>query len=245
VKKATIGFTALLAAAAGVSASPVTFFGEDINNGPGAIVGSLTNTRAAQTNFNNNLNGNSTEGFEGFADFTNNPNLTFTGSAGNLNASLTGNGTVRSQQITGAFATEGSKYFYVTTSGGGGGAQFTINFNSAIAAFGFVATDLSDFGATLQLNLSGGGNMNVALPNTVGSGGSTSGSAFFFGLIAEQGMEFTSITFDIASGPLNDTFGFDEMTIGDREQVNLIPLPSAAGIGLAGLGLIAVRRRRA
>ena len=228
-----------IAIAAGAAAGQTFFFGEDIGAGSAA---SIPNTSAARTLFNNSLAGNSVEDFESFSAGQAPPlNLAFTGSAGTINATLSGNGRVENTPITGAFATSGTQYLFTQTTGGGTGAQFTITFSQPIAAFGFAATDLSDFGAALTLNFAGGGGLNVPLPNTVGSGGSTTGSAFFWGVVAGTGQDFTSVTFDIASGPQNDTFGFDDMTIGDRSQV-VIPLPTAAG--LAGFGLLAVGTRR-
>ena len=232
-----------LALVAGSAAAQTTFFGEDINPNPGAsgIVTTLTNTRAAQSSFNNALAGNSTESFESFGVGATPPlGLSFTGSAGTITADLSGTGSVQSTagNAFGRAATDGNNYFE-TIATSSAATSFTITFGSPVAAFGFVGTDLGDFGSTVSLDLTNGGTTNVPIPTAAGT---PNGSALFFGVIAAPGQDFLSITFNIsASTGAADVFGFDEMTVGDRSQV-VIPLPT--GAGLAGLGLLAVGARR-
>lgn len=230
-----------------------SYFGEDLNfagQGTSLFGQTLTNTRAAQTQFLNRLDGNSVEGFESFglgAQASPIP-LSFLGSAGTIGASLSGSPLeIRSgAAFTGDFASEGSQYLFSSVQGGSVNS-FTINFDQAVAAFGFVGTDIGDIGAVLTLELANGGTTQVAVGNSIAgpNGEFISGSALFFGIVAEDlASLFTSIRFDFAS-PEFDSFGFDEMTVGDIDQVNPIPLPTAGALGLMGITAIGARRRRA
>lgn len=234
-----------VAALAGVaSAFPVTtFLGEDLTTS--VPFGTLTNTRAAQTSFLNNLSGVSTESFETQTLGAAGPfNLSFQGSAGTIGATASGTGISIQDDAFGLgqiYATDGDQYLFASTDSTGG---LTLTFDTPVAAFGFTATDLSDQGASVVLNLDNGTTTTVPLGNTVGSAGSTDGSALFFGVIAQGTATFTSVTFQIASGGAFDSFGFDELTVGDTDQVSLVPLPTGAGLAGLGLAFVGTRRRR-
>lgn len=247
--RVSVPATVLLFAAMPAMAGTFTpYFGQTLNptSNP-ANLGATSAVRVAQNNFLQRLSGNSVESFEGFAD-QNVPatglGLTFSGSAGSLGATLTRSGAgtlqVRSTNLSGAYATNGSKYIFTdsTTSGG-----FRVDLSQPTAAFGFVATDVGDFGVSIDLELTSGQTVTVDIPHLVGSGGNINGNAFFFGVVAED-FTFNRIDFTITSGGTFDSFGFDEMTIGDPEQVVPIPLPQASGLAIASFGLLAVRRRR-
>lgn len=230
--------------AGGAAAFPVTtFLGEDLTTN--VPFGTLTNTRAAQADFLSNLDGVSTESFETQALGSSGPfNLSFQGSAGTIGATASGSGISIQDDVFGIgqiYATDGDQYLFASTDTSGG---LSLTFDTPVAAFGFTATDLSDRGATVVLNLSNGTSTIVPLGNTVGSGASTDGSALFFGVIALGGNTFTSVEFQITGGDSFDSFGFDELTVGDFDQVSLVPLPTGAGLAALGLAIVGVRRRR-
>jgi hypothetical protein len=86
----------------------------------------------------------------------------------------------------------------------------------------------------------------VELPTTVGSGGSTDGSVFYFGYIVGNGDPLiSSVAFNTTTGG-GDFFAFDDFTIGDRAQVTTpaIPVPAALPLLATGLGSFGLLRRR-
>lgn len=239
MKRATTGLAALLVAAAGANADLMTFFGEDLGLGEGTPLAASPNADSARSSFLANLTGVGTENFESFAAGSGAPLAANFGVAGT--ATLNGTGFVANTPAGttngfGRYAKSGTQYW--DTNAG----VFSIDFSAPIAAFGFYGIDVGDFNGSLTLELMGGGNMVVDVANTVGSPG---GTIIYFGLIqTDPGMLISSITFG-NTAPGTDVFAFDDFTIGSREQVTIIPLPGAAGMGLAGLGVLAIRRRRA
>ena len=162
-------YSSAIAASALVMAAPAhavttLYSGQDINPVDSGVVGSNPNSDAAAAAFNAVLTGTSTESFEGFTPGTPAPlNLSFTGSAGTLGATLTGSGLVASATRSsptgsGQFAVGGSNYYFVDSS------NFTINFDQDIAAFGFYATDLEDLqNIDITLNYAAGGSISYNL----------------------------------------------------------------------------------
>ncbi len=230
----------------------MTFFGEDLSSSALVPLGATPNADLARADFLANLTGVGTEDFEGQSGSA--PlGLTFPGSSGSITATLGGgNGSVQSvtpgtTNGAGRYATSGSNYWEVTA---GGSGNFQITFSSAVAAFGFYGIDIGDFGGQLQLELANGTTRTVSVPTTVGSGGSTDGSVFYFGLAETDPLDaFTSISFLTTTGG-GDIFAFDDLTIGDAEQVtpppppNVVPLPAAGWLLLVGVGGLAGLSRR-
>lgn len=210
-----------------------TFFGEDLNSGFNRP-NSIPNSSQAKSDFLSNLQGVGTEDFESFSDGRRAPlSLSFPGAG---TATLSGGDgaieTVASGMSAGRFPTSGDKLWEVRA---GGSGNFAINFSDPVAAFGFHGIDIGDFGGELELVLNNGSTQTVTVPNTQGSGGSTNGSVLYHGLIADPGNEFTSINFDLTND--SDVFGFDDMTIGSREQVQVVP-ESSSMLGLLAVGLL-------
>jgi len=211
-------------------AAPITFFGEDLS-------GVNVNSQVAQDNFLAVLSGVGTEDFEGIANGTTAPLALDFGVAGT--ATLGGSGFVNaSSNYAGRFAVSGSQYWE-------GGGDFTIEFSTAISAFGFYATDIGDFLGQVTLEYANGsGSQVLNIGNTIGA---PNGSLLYFGFYDDEiANAFSSITFGNTNLGV-DYFGFDDMTIGTYEQVIIDPVPEPStwllmGTGLAGLAWY--RRRK-
>ena len=198
-------------AATTASAVPIQYFGENLTP-DGMVTGDPV---TAHDRFIGSLvSGVGTEDFE-----TGGLSLSFPGSTGDITATLSGGGaTVRDFPESGRFATSGSS-FVQTDSGG----DFTIQFSAPISAFGFYGTDVGDFGNKLTLELANGTTTVLEVGNTGGSQASTNGALLFFGFIDKED-SYTKITFHNDPGT-EDVFGFDDMTIGDFEQIGTIIAP--------------------
>jgi hypothetical protein len=208
-----ITIAALLGPCLAAQAFEATYWGETQGNGDGnPPITSWTAADTASADFQNHLVGVGTETFEGFANGQSVPlNITFPGAG---TATLTGNGAIVQDPgsvSVGRFnTTPGGNKFLETSQ------NFTINFSAPVAAFGFYATDVGDFGGTLTLTLSDGTTTTVTVPAI--SAQPPGGSVEFFGYINTDD-PFTKVTFGDTE-PGVDFFGFDDMTIGSIEQVN-------------------------
>lgn len=203
---------------------PVIIFGEDIDAN-GSFVPGGESEMARQT-FLDSLSGASTEDFEALSGGT--PlSLTFQGGAGEITATLDGDGEVRSSPGAGRFATSGSRYINVSGDG------FTIEFDSPVAAFGFYGTDIGDFEGqiTLTLTLENGDEEELIVPNSTPSStglsqGQLDGALLFYGILSPE-VSFTQVVFgNTAAG--TDIFGFDDLTVGDVQQIVVPPPPAQA-----------------
>ena len=233
----SVVLTAMTSSAA--LAAPVIYFGE--NQSPGLAVSG--NPLAARAQFLSNLSGVSSQGFESFAFGTAAPiALTFTGSAGNLSATLTGDGQVENRTTAGRFntTTGGSKWYDVS-------GAFNITFGTAIAAFGFYGTDIGDFSGRITLNLTDTDDVvtSLTVPNTVDG---NNGALLFYGFI-DSTKAYKAIRFGNTAATGEDFFGFDDMVIGEARQIappNGVPEPgSLALVGLSLAAVAAATRRKA
>jgi hypothetical protein len=220
-------------------AAPVTFYGLDQN--PGGIVPAGGNAATARSNFLGNLSSVGNENFEGLALGTTPPIvLSFPGSSGNLTATLssTQNVTVTNQNPVGQFSTSGNQHLDAEF-----GTTLNIDFASTpISAFGFYGTDISDSGGDLVVDIVD--ILDNVTSFTVTLDGQNSGNVMFFGFVDAANAYKTVVIRNTSS---SDRFGFDDMVIGDRGQVNTeVPEPGTlALLGLGLLGLGAARRKRA
>lgn len=203
------------------------FFGEDLGLGEATRLPSTPNADAARDSFLSNLVGVGTETFESFAPGTTPPlAINFIGAG---TANLQGDGSVENVPTgtngVGRYPISGNQYFE-TSSG-----NFSVDLTEPIAAFGFYGIDIGDFEGQLTLTLANGGTETLTVPNTILSPG---GSVLYYGIIASDESEvFTQVTFgNTASGV--DFFGFDDLTIGSLEQVN-VPEPTSM-LGILGFG---------
>ena len=243
-----LGSTLLaLVCAASVHAAPQVFFGENQNPGQKATGAPAD----ARTSFLAYLTGSvGTETFElqatgGIAPL----GLTFPGSAGNITATLTGGGKVfESSDIvldSGRFNTTGAGAALKAGKWWEASGSFAIEFSLAVSAFGFYGTDIGDFAGQVTVTLLG----TDDVPTTLNTGNTVRGadaSLMFWGFV-DTAKSYKKITFGNTNQTGTDVFGFDDMVIGDREQIlppGQVPEPGVlalVAIGLLGAG--AIRRR--
>jgi len=202
-----------LASAGLANAAVETFFGEDAVNGSASAP--RPQSDAARDAFIARLNGANTENFDAISAGTPAPFSVNMGASGT--ATLSGSATVTNFLGSGRFATSGSNFIETST-------NFTISFSLPQTAFGFYATDISDFGGQLSITYSDGTSSTVAVPH---SNPATDGSVFYYGLI-DMDNPFVSVVFNNSNA--TDVFGFDDLTAGTAAQV--IPPVSIATASL-------------
>lgn len=241
-------------------AQTTVYKGYDPNTTSGYGATSEPNSNAAAAQFGSTLgNGVATESFEGFPTGKSAPlMLDFTGSNGTtLTATLTGDGSVQSAPqsdptSSGQFATDGSNYYEVTSS------DFGVTFGSAIAAFGFYATDIES-DVQLILGHATGPSETFSFASLFPSQpygtefAVPSGSVNFLGFVNVNN-PYTSISFSQGNNSSGDILAFDQFTIADRAQVVNPPSPGVpepatwitmfTGFGAIG-GILRSRRRLA
>ena len=221
------------------------YFGTDIGGTGDSKPPSTAVSDAAAAAFLARLVGAGTENFEGIPAGSTSPiGLTFPGAG---MATLTGGGSVIYESGVngvGRYPTSGT-HFYEATSATGGGSTFAVDFSDPVAAFGFYAADIGDFGSQLSLRFSliGGGSVDWMLPYIAGP--SREGSLLYAGFIAETG-GITGVQFLGTNSA--DVFAFDDMTIGSLQQVvppTITPEPASLVLMATGIaGMFGIARRR-
>lgn len=128
----------------------------------------------------------------------------------------------------------------------------TIQFTTAVDAFGTFMTDLGDFNGGLSVELFSGNTSVERIQLLSPSGGSVNGGLAFFGYTNDTS-SFNRVVFSIAQGTTNpsnfDTVGFDDFITGTlRGPIGTISEPTSlalVGLSLALLGSVNRRRSRA
>lgn len=218
-----------------------TFYGEDDGTGNELTrLGAWPNADAAAATFMSFLVTPGTESFEGFADDTpmNGQNLLF---SNGVTATFSGSMTVNTVPVgtngLGRFPTDGINYLEGST------AQFRIDFDRPVVAFGFYGIDIADFRGKVTLSTVDGVTSDYTFPDDVPA---PYGSVLFLGVIDTANPFKTILLANSNPGPIGqgDGFGFDEMVIGLRS--NIVPAPGAVVLGGLGTCLVSwLRRRRA
>jgi hypothetical protein len=230
----------------------IIFYGEDLGLGENTRLASHPNSDLARNNFLGSLSGVGTESLELFADNALAPIAINFGSAGT--ATLQGSGRINTlvtgTNAAGRYPISGNNYWETDNALNprGPSGDFRIDFSTPIAAFGFYGTDIGDFNGQLTLTLLTAGGSIV---QNIGNSNVPGGGVLYFGLIVNPGQEFTRATFGNTNTG-TDFFGFDDFSIGTREQVpqdpgGAIPEPTTFtiwGLGALVLGLTYPRRKR-
>lgn len=212
-----------------VHATTYSFFGED------NVYHGRTQSDIAHALFMAKLSGAVTETFDTKVLGTGAPLSLDFGLAGF--ATLYGTGFVDDQQIWDRWATSGTQYWEAQST------NFSIQFdvNKEVAAFGFYGTDIGDIWGQLKLKLTylDDSIQEFIVPNTINA---VSGSGLFWGFINTD-KYFKSIAFSTTAG--SDHFGFDDMTVGAKKNLDPVPEPATMMLMGAGLAVLAgVRARR-
>lgn len=237
--------SALSASAFALPAASQIFSAEN-----GNPVGSVTpDVLAARTAFLSTLDNTvQSFGFERPINVGTGPTLdvSFTGSAGAISASLSGNTgqQVVGNSVSGRFntTTGGSQYWQVDSSVSG---AFSITFNRSISAFGFYGTDIGDFGGVLSLVLTpwNGGPEETLVVRPQSQNNAAGGSLLFFGF-SDVNSEYRRVSFmSSGTGTAVDYFGFDDFVVADRGQIRTPTtppgVPEPGSLALVGLALCA------
>lgn len=248
---------AMAAAALGTAqATPVTVFGED--PAPAGKVNPDAAPAITKGVFEGKLAVGSlkTETFETQPVFSTSP-FSILGGLATVTAVEAGKGTIENRtggsNPTGRFNTtpdcvdEGTTCAWWQSSG-----SFSIDFGlaNAVSAFGFYATDLADFGGTLQLELTdiNGAVSTLDIKSSIGIAiGDTvppSGTLAFFGF-TDMDTSYQKIRFVVTQISPNDILGFDDIVIGSAKSTGgTVPEPATlALVALSLAGLAASRRK--
>ena len=219
------------------SATPITFFGEDAGLGEATRLPAHPLSDAARANFLSSLIGVSTYNFESAANGALAPLAVSFGAAGTATINGTGNvaNVPTATNGVGRYPISGNQYWET-------GDEFSIDFTTPVAAFGFYGIDIGDFNGQVTLTTVGGTPLVLNVGNTLNGQG---GSVLYFGFyVTTTSEEFTKITFGNTQ-PGTDFFGFDDFSIASREQVvPRVPEPVSLLLLSGGLGLLALGRKR-
>ncbi len=238
------------------------FFGEDLQPNPVQTVNPVKDPAIARGKFLSKLDNTAgSYGFEGLSswDLGLSPlavdfNDGFNGTGGTLvTATISGIGTVGGTSGPGRFnTTPGGSRFLDVQAGTTSTNSFKIDFDKAIAAFGFYGTDVGDFEGSLKVFLTpiGSTTEEAGILVRSGSNPANNGALLFWGF-ASFNVAYGSIRFEstLAPGANPDYFGFDDFVVATRDQlkVSVNPgLPEPGSLALVGLGLLgaACARRR-
>ena len=157
----------------------------------------------------------------------------------------------------GRFSTTGDSSSVTTINGGSnftGGKWWetnfttvTVQFTTAVAAFGTFMTDLGDFDGGLAVDFFSDTTAVDGFQLLNASGRSVNGGLAFFGYTNDI-TSFNRVVFTIAQGTTNpsnyDTVGFDDFITGTLRASTSVPEPTSIALVGLSLVLLSVARRR-
>lgn len=263
--KACVVLAALGAAATAAHATATTFFGNNVlalrtvSDGAGAGHDPLNQ----RNQFEASLASFQTEAFNqtpgnigSLSDiFAAGSGVTLTSTDPNINTtSRVQNNPNPGGTPTGRFNTTGDPSVAVNTIGTSGWWETnkgttTVQFTTAVSAFGTFITDAGDFRGALDVQIFNGASLllSTSLISTGSGNVANSGALAFFGYTNDT-TKFTSVVFTVSQAaglPVGqfDFVGFDDFITGPLRAAS-IPEPSSITLAALSLGLLALARRR-
>ncbi len=205
------------------------FFGEDINTtatGDYENASRILSPNADQAKFMflSKLQNVKTETFESFTPNSSISQLNFGFNTAYLSSSLTVL-SIPTGNANGVYPTSGNQTLLQTI--GDTNNAFSVIFNTQQVAFGFSATDIEIPGnLNLRFLLADGiSTIDRLVPTQAGMNGTNNtGSVVYYGVIDPEN-PFIQVSFIRSLIPY-DGFGFDDMTIGEMENVISVPEPT-------------------
>jgi len=224
------------------SSAYTIYSGVDTNGDPSTnLLPNIPNSSAAENAFLANLIGIGTESFESFTNGASGPlPIVFPGAG---TATLVGVGNIStipagSTNGVGRYGVSPSNFWDTSTSSS---TIFEINFSQPVSAFGFYGIDLGDFSGNLNLVFDNGLIPSQSIP--LAPQAVADGSVLFWGIItAPSDGDIARILFQTTASA--DFFGFDNLTIGTRQQIQPSSVPGPLPVLGAGMALAWSRRLR-
>jgi len=242
-----LGAAGALGASAGAEAALI-FFGQDFNGSDQFAPSALPSAETAEADFLDNLLDPETTSFESQTPGVS-PSLLFPNGVG-----MTSSGAqvvdLPAGQATdgeGRYPIDGSQYVEPLDQSEFLGTTF--EFDTGVVGLGFFVTDAGDFNGRLSVEIffeNGTPGRGTELPelesrfeiipHTVVGDASTTGNAFFWGIVQPEG-PIRRVT--IRSSVEADSYALDNLTVATQ-----IPSPGGAAVLTLGAGWLTKRRRR-
>lgn len=97
-------------------------------------------------------------------------------------------------------------------------APITLNFSPNVAAFGFYATDIGDFGGVVKLRLTKNDATTIEYTMLIDVS-TTNGNVYFWGIVDTTGTTYSKVEFISSDPGLDDFFGLDDIIYVDDTYI--------------------------